>query len=183
MKNLTRCLALTAGLFLLACASAQADSNPVKMLPPTCPGVSAGVYGILSWNGVDPLGCTSGFTSDRNGNVSITGTVQIGSGSCTANGKLQWNGTAIQYCYNGKWQDLGGGGTVGVLHQNGGYDWSAQNWWVFSCDSGYTLVEHPVTNTNVAGHNTATEAFFQCVSTSYVNAHGCPYPGLCMKSF
>ena len=78
MRHILGLLALVAGISLLAPISAQADSNPIKMLPPTGCGSTPGTYGLLTWDGVDPLGCINGLTTDGSGDVTISGVLNTG---------------------------------------------------------------------------------------------------------
>jgi len=67
-------LALTAGLFFLFAPFTAQAAGPIKMLPPTGCGTTGGVNGILTWDGVNPLGCITGLQADNSGDVAITGT-------------------------------------------------------------------------------------------------------------
>ena len=100
----------------------------------------------------------------------------IGS-SCSTAGQLQYDAATDQpiYCSGtmSTWQSAAGGVMAPVRNNGTTFDWNAGNWsGNYWCDPGYTLVEYPTMNTNVAGHATATLAWFECIKTGHTASTG-----------
>jgi hypothetical protein len=67
-----RIVSLISALFLGLVTQGTFAATDIQMLPPTgCPNGSSS--GILAWDGINPLGCVSGFSADSAGNITAPG--------------------------------------------------------------------------------------------------------------
>jgi hypothetical protein len=145
------------------------------------PAVTLGVFQFPTYRFEDTAGNVN-LSIAGNGVVSINHALQLANSSglvgtgCSPVGAIEYDATVDLpvYCSSGTgtWQNMAGLPIVGVLRGCTSYDWNSQNWNVCACDHGYTLIEYPTKNSNVAGHNTAQLAFFGCVLTGYQGGAG-----------
>jgi hypothetical protein len=120
-KFLKAATAILAFSFVSQCSTAEAQATPHPVIGQSCP---SGALGTTQLSGNLQEGVIQ-CIPDGNGNYiwqAEGGVARYDStGGCSVAGTLRWNGSAMQYCDGGNWQNFGSvpSGTICGMQTNG----------------------------------------------------------------